>query len=160
MLTVRTSGDLEVPSLLDRLCPPDEESGTLGMPASRDTVLRDLEWLFNTESPLGNWLRGREENHPEVSASVLNFGLRNVFAQNATDLTRLEELIAEGLARFEPRLVVEQQRLRATAEGQLIEVQIDGLLLSQRATRRIVVRTDLDTSVATLAFSENLNNRG
>jgi len=132
------------------------EMGSINAAAHRETVLRDMEWIFNSSSPMALRKDDWRTRYPEIASSVLNFGLREVFGGRVSDLDAVEFKISEGLAHFEPRLVVSRQKLRATQEGQLVEVQIEGSIIAQNADRRIIVRTDLETSMSSL----ELNSRG
>lgn len=128
-------------SLLDRL-----SSGVADRPPEyEDSVLRDLDWLFNASSPLGSTPPEVLARYPGVADSVLNFGLRNVFGRVLHDLTQIEQEVASALARFEPRLKVQSRKLRLSREGRLIEIEICGTLLDSGAQRSLWVRTDLRT---------------
>jgi predicted component of type VI protein secretion system len=128
-------------SLLDRLS-SDVADPPLGY---EDSVLRDLEWLFNASSPMSDTPPEVLARYPRVADSVLNFGLRNVFGHVLHDLTEIEQEVASALARFEPRLKVQSQKPHLTSGGQLIEIEIRGTLLDNGAQRSLWVRTDLRT---------------
>ncbi len=156
-------------SLLDRLAAPnsrDELSGALrpgkegeapGLRAEefQDTVLRDLEWLFNAASPLGLMDAKFRRKYPHVAASVLGYGLRGVLGRVVRDPAEIESQIETALTTFEPRLEIEDMSLKLTREGQLIEVEIRGLLLTQQARRRLYIRTDLETLDSKLNTENN-----
>ena len=111
----------------------------------KDTVLRDLEWLFNAVSPLGLEETALRRKYPHAASSVLGYGLRGVLGRVVHDPDEIEEQVEMALAIFEPRLVVEDMSLHVSREGQLMEIEIRGLLLTQRARRQLWIRTELET---------------
>lgn len=154
-----------IPSLFDRLCPPEpadsgqveylswtegKETPGLSEAHFREGVLRDLEHLFNAMSPLGMLSADTLKRYPNVAGSVLNYGLRNIFGTVVEDIGRVERQVADALARFEPRLAVNRQSLRATSEGRLVEIELDGVLLILQAQRHLKIRTDLETLASRL----------
>jgi len=158
------------PSLLDRLTSPDawkvatgahaeaeETEGGTGLRENefRDSVLRDLEWLFNASPSLGTESPEVLRRHPRAAKSVLNFGLRHLLGQTVHDLTEVERQIETVLERFEPRLIIEEKRAQLSSGGHLIEIELEGLLLTQQATRRLRIRTDLDTLNSKLSVETN-----
>jgi len=111
-----------------------------------DRIKRDLEWLFNASSPLA--LSGDSDlrrKYPRTASSVLNYGLRGVLGRVVHDPAEIQRQVEQALAAFEPRMIVENLSLKLTREGQLIEIEIQGLLLTERARRRLWIRTDLQT---------------
>ncbi len=154
-----------LPSLFDRLCTPEptdagqlevlswtegKESPGVSEGHFREGVLRDLENLFNTMSPLGLLPAETLRRYPNVARSALNYGLRNIFGTVVDDIGRVERQVADALARFEPRLAVSRQSLRATSEGRLVEIELDGVLLTLQAQRHLKIRTDLETLASKL----------
>lgn len=98
------------PALLDRLTDDEPGSRTESREARvvdinrlREIIRRDLAWLLNS-----NNLSGLidEEHYPEVTNSVLNYGVREVSGEFSTE--RRAELIRESMKqaieRFEPRI--------------------------------------------------------
>jgi predicted component of type VI protein secretion system len=83
--------------------------------------------------------------YPRVAASVLNYGLRNVFGKVLHDVSEIERQVTFALATFEPRLKVESQSVQLSREGLLVEIEIEGTLLTSRASRALRIRTDLST---------------
>jgi type VI secretion system protein ImpF len=157
------------PSLLDRITAPstrDEISGASrvaskseepGVSAEvyHDSVLRDLGWLFNSVSPLGLDDERLRRKYPRVAASVLGYGLRGMLGRVVHDLAEVEKQVESSLATFEPRLVVEDMALKVSRTGQLMEIEIRGLLLTQQARRQIWIRTDLETLDSRLKTEAN-----
>ena len=144
------------PALLDRLTDdePDKrqepiEARVLSKRRLRQSVLRDLAWLFNaTRLETGAELAGA----PYVRSSVVNFGLpalsgRGVSSLDSTDLTKA---IREAILNFEPRILPDTLRVTTMLEpGQLdhhnvVGVQIHGELWAQPVPLEFLVRTDFD----------------
>ena len=98
------------PSLLDRLTDLEPERKTEGRDARvidirrlRDIIRRDLAWLLNA----GNQDTLIDaDRYPHVTASVLNFGVRDV-AGDFSSPTRVDDIrkaIARAITLFEPRI--------------------------------------------------------
>lgn len=146
-------------SLLDRLTAPrsdeyltgqrvpvrDGGQSTVRDEVYRDGVLRDLEWLFNAVAPLGLADSDLRRRYPRTAASVIGYGLRGILGRVVHDPGEIEKQVATALRTFEPRLVVEEMSLRVSREGQLVEIEIKGLLLTQHVKRQLWIRTDLET---------------
>jgi type VI secretion system protein ImpF len=84
----------------------------LSMRRIRQCVIRDLETLFNCPAPSEN---RQYEDYPEVSTSVLNFGipgLAGTYASNL-DLNVLERRVRQAIWDFEPRLARSSVKVRA-----------------------------------------------
>lgn len=140
------------PSLLDRLTDdePDKQvesrdnrSASLGR--LRESVLRDLNWLFNATQYSGDLA-----DHPEVQASVVNYGLPAVSGRPASslELGELSRSLREVLLRFEPRLVPHTVRVhaepRSEAQHNVISFRMEAQLWSQPIPLEIYMRTDMD----------------
>lgn len=140
------------PSLLDRLTDdePDKQveardnrSASLGR--LRESVLRDLNWLFNATQYSGDL-----SDQPEVACSVINFGLPAVSGRPASslELGELARALREVLLRFEPRLVPHTVRVFAEPHGDaahnVISFRMEAQLWSQPIPLEIFMRTDMD----------------
>lgn len=142
-------------TLLDRLkAPESSELLSGGRSAGReglredlyqDTVLRDLQWLFNAASPLGLSEAAFRRKYPRVAVSVLSYGLRGVLGRVVENPREIRDQVEEALTAFEPRLEIEDLSLKLTREGQLMEIEIKGILRTEEARRRLWIRTDLQT---------------
>lgn len=143
------------PALLDRLTDeaPHEatESETrrvMNKSQLRQAVLRDLGWLFNATQNQPSWV----EEHPDIAASVLNFGLPPLAGQRVSrlDVHELERTIAQAIRRFEPRILPETLVVTALEAGSvldthnLIEFEIRGHMWAQPVPLEILLRTRLD----------------
>src|SRR5262249_6567483 len=97
------------PCLLDRLTDDEPasqvESRTQRVIAHqkyRRGVLRDLEWLFNTQGYL--LVTGMEpfdlRDYPQAFRSVINFGTRQLCGLTAPDMEKLQEELEAALQVF------------------------------------------------------------
>jgi type VI secretion system protein ImpF len=143
------------PALLDRLTDhaPAERSEAetqrvMSKAQLRQAVLRDLGWLFNATQPQPQWVR----SHPDIAASVLNFGLPPLSGQRVSrlDVHELERAIAQAIRAFEPRLLPASLSVRALESvgvldtHNMIDFEIRGLLWAQPVPLEILLRTRLD----------------
>jgi type VI secretion system protein ImpF len=143
------------PALLDRLTDeaPGSASarGTQGFTLSdlRRSVLRDLNWLFNTSQ----LLKPEEaRNWPQVKNSVLNYGLPSLsgMAASGVDLVQLERTLRQAILDFEPRILPDSVSVKAMLEGgsldhhNTISLHIEGLLWAQPVPIEFLLRTQLD----------------
>src|SRR6185503_11307201 len=143
------------PSLLDRLT--DEAPGNPaqrgGMSVSlselRRTVLRDLNWLFNTSQ----LMRPEQlESWPQVRNSVVNYGLPPLSGLNASGLNvvQLERSLRQAIIDFEPRILPDSVSVKAELEREsldhhnLLSLHIEALLWAQPVPIELLLRSQLD----------------
>ena len=111
------------PALLDRLTDeePDKkheprEARVLSKSRMRQSVLRDLAWLFNATR-----LEAVADltKVPNVRRSVLNFGLPAMSGKTASsfDVTDLTRAIREAILTFEPRILPASLEIKALHRG-------------------------------------------
>ena len=144
------------PALLDRLTDdePDKkleprEARVLSKSRLRQSVLRDLAWLFNaTRLDAVDDLAGT----PHVRRSVLNFGLPAMSGRTASslDVTDLTRAVRDAIVNFEPRILPSTLEIRTLLEAgaldhhNVIGVEIHGRLWAQPVPLEFLVRTDFD----------------
>jgi type VI secretion system protein ImpF len=147
--------DRILPSLLDRLtdeAPGSAASARAGHAVTlselRQSVLRDLNWLFNAVRPLR---REELEAHPQVGNSVINYGLPALsgVAASSLDLVQLERALRQAIIDFEPRMLPDSVSVRALLEESLdqhnvVSLHIEGLLWAQPVPLELLLRTRLD----------------
>ena len=151
------------PSLLDRLTDmqPDRQqesrdARTLNFRRLKQSVVRDLEWLFNTGS-----LSPAEDlsNFPEVARSVLNYGVSGLVGSHISSVEpeRLIKMLRQAVIDFEPRI------LPATLSIRIIEAEddrfknslafeIEGQLWAHPLPEHLYVRTTMDLELRTFAM--------
>jgi type VI secretion system protein ImpF len=143
------------PSLLDRLTDnePDErqesrEKRILSPSRLRESVRRDLTWLFNTPNlstvlDLGPF--------PLVAESVVNYGLPSLAGRttSSVDIPEMERLLRDAIWRFEPRLIKNTIRVRLVADPALMShnamsFYIEAELWAQPIPLRLFLKTEID----------------
>ena len=144
------------PALLDRLTDeePDKkleprEARVLSKRRMRESVLRDLAWLFNTTQLAAVDLLAAA---PHVRRSVLNFGLPAMSGRTASslDVTDLTRAVREAILTFEPRILPSTLEIKTLVEAGVLDhhnvigVEIHGQLWAQPVPLEFLVRTDFD----------------
>jgi type VI secretion system protein ImpF len=152
------------PCLLDRLT--DEEPGKLeesrnqrvvSLQRYRRGVLRDLEWLFNSDGYLR--VEGLEpfrlKDYPEAYRSVINFGIRQLCGVTSPNPAHLQEELADSLQVFEPRISPRSLTVRVNVERNLVNFDIEGDLWANPLPEHLHVKTmvDLETGHCLLGDS-------
>lgn len=154
------------PSLLDRLTDdePDKlqesrEKRVLSSQRLRDSVRRDLNWLFNTTnlSSLQSL-----DLYPEVERSTVNYGLPDLAGRTASSIDRdlLERMLKRAIWEFEPRLIRNTVRVKLVIEASELNhnamcISIQAELWSQPLPVRLFLRTDLDLETGDAMVSED-----
>lgn len=141
------------PCLLDRLT--DEEPGkqeesrsqrVISHQKYRRGVLRDLEWLFNSQAYLRQ--EGLEafqlKDYPEAYRSVLNYGIRQLVGLTAPDMERLQEELGEAIQTFEPRMTSRNLVIRADMDRNLVTFELHGELWANPLPEQLHVKTTVD----------------
>jgi type VI secretion system protein ImpF len=152
------------PSLLDRLADDDprqtgesREQRVLSLRQLRESILRDLAWLLNTEN--------LESVHdldglPDVRNSVLNFGIPTMAGSTAsgTRTDELERTIRTAILAFEPRLLADTVEVHATAIDQMnrqaLTIEIEAEMWAQPVPLRMFLRTELDLETGEVQVTE------
>jgi type VI secretion system protein ImpF len=154
------------PALLDRLTDeePDKqvesrEARVLSKRRLRESVLRDLAWLFNATQ-----LEAVETlaKAPYVRRSVVNFGLPAMSGKSASsfDVTDLTRAIREAILTFEPRILPASLAIETLLEpGDLdhhnvIGIEIHGQLWAQPVPLEFLVRTDFDLETGRVRITD------
>jgi type VI secretion system protein ImpF len=143
------------PSLLDRLTDNEPEQRQeprdkriLSPSRLRESVRRDLTWLFNTPN-LTTVLD--LANFPAVAESVLNYGLPSLSGRTtaSVDIPEMERLLRQAIWIFEPRLNKSSIRVRLVADPLLmshnaLSFSIEAELWAQPIPLRLFLKTDID----------------
>ncbi len=150
-----TPKDRLQPSLLDRLTDeePDQpqesrEKRVLSMSRLRESVLRDLGWLFNASSAASD---EDLERYPFAARSVINFGLPPLTGTTAygLDLEMLERALRQVILDFEPRILRNTVRVRAALTEErmshnALTFEIEGELWGQPLPQQLYLKTEID----------------
>ena len=136
------------PALLDRLTDdePDKkqeprEARVLSRSRMRQSVLRDLAWLFNAT---------RLESSTDLSPAPY-------VRRSVTDLTRA---IREAILSFEPRILPSTLEINTLLEGgdldhhNVLGVEIHGQLWAQPVPMEFLVRTDFDLETGKVKITD------
>jgi type VI secretion system protein ImpF len=161
-----TTSERLQPSLLDRLTDDEPEQlqesrerRILSSQRLRDSVRRDLNWLFNATNftsvePLAD--------HPEVERSTINYGLPDFAGRIASSIEReaLERLLRRAIVDYEPRLIRSTIRVKLTVDDTLdhnaMNFSIQAELWAQPLPLRLFLRTDLDLETGEAIVSEGV----
>jgi type VI secretion system protein ImpF len=141
------------PCLLDRLTDDEPDKAQEGRSQRvishqkyRRGVLRDLEWLFNSQAYLR--LDGLEsfrlQDYPEAYRSVINFGVRQLCGLTTPNMDRLQEELGEAVRVFEPRLAARNLDIRADKDRNMVTLEINGELWANPLPEQLHVKTTLD----------------
>ena len=154
------------PALLDRLTDdePDKkveprEARVLSKRRLRESVLRDLAWLFNATQLEAV---GTLATVPYVRRSVLNFGLPAMSGKAASsfDVTDLIRAIREAILNFEPRILPSTLEIRTLLEAgdldhhNVLGIEIHGELWAQPVPLEFLVRTDFDLETGKVRITD------
>ena len=125
----------------------------------RQSVLRDLAWLFNaTRLDAVTDLA----NAPYVRRSVLNFGLPALSGTTASslDVNDLARAVREAILTFEPRILPATLEIRTVVEAgaldhhNVIGVEIRGELWAQPVPLEFLVRTEFDLETGAVQIAD------
>jgi type VI secretion system protein ImpF len=143
------------PSLLDRLTDDEPEQKQesrdkriLSPARLRESVRRDLSWLFNT--PNMESVTDLEA-FPQVAQSVVNFGLPGLAGRTTSglELEDLERLLRQAIWSFEPRLLRSSIKVRLVADlrqmsHNALSFFIEAELWAQPIPLRLFLKTEID----------------
>lgn len=153
------------PSLLDRLTDnePDRnvegrEHRVLSPARLRESVRRDLSWLFNSI----NLTSVQDlENFPHVERSTLNYGIPDLSGKTASTVhgPTLEKVLRQAIWEFEPRLLRKSVRVKLVQDREsythnAITILIEAELWAQPIPLRLFLRTDVDLETGQVKVSE------
>jgi type VI secretion system protein ImpF len=114
----------------------------------KDSVKRDLEWLFNTRRTFDY----RIDSHEQIRTSVYAYGLPDITSVNigsVNDQRRLVNVMKESVGLFERRLKNVQIHFQPVVGGsRSLQFTISGVLLMDPAPEEVRIDTVLDSSSA------------
>jgi type VI secretion system protein ImpF len=153
------------PSLLDRLTDhaPDSrretyDQQTLTMQQLRQAVLRDLAWLLNTSN-----LQSSEDlsDTPLAASSTINFGVPGFagMVRGGGRSMGLENLIADAIRNFEPRIRPESIRVRLRPMDDdnplpSLVFDIEGELWAQPVPQQLFLETSIELETRLVVVSD------
>ena len=153
------------PSLLDRLTDdePDRQQESrdkrvLSPLRLRDSVRRDLSWLFNaTQLATVEDL----EAYPHVQRSAVNFGIPDLAGRSLSsiDPVAVERLLRRAIWDFEPRLLRSSVKVRLVDRADqehhnALYFTIEADLWAQPVPLRLFLKTELDLEDGSVRISE------
>jgi len=125
----------------------------------RRGVLRDLEWLFNTNAYLR--LEGAEDfnlrDYPEAWNSVINYGTRQLCGLSAPDMEGLKEELAAAIRFFEPRITSRGLHIETNMEKNLVAFEIQGELWANPLPEMLHVKTQVDLETGQCLMGDALH---
>ncbi len=153
------------PSLLDRLTDdePDRavesrDKRVLSPYKLRESVRRDLSWLFNTTN-LASVVD--LDKYPQVESSTVNFGLPDLTGRTAGSIhiPTLEKLLRRAIWEFEPRLLKDTVRVKLIRDTNnyspnALVFTIEAELWAQPIPLRLFLRTDVDLETGEIAVTD------
>lgn len=156
------------PSLLDRLTDEEPEKRQesrdkriLSPARLRESVRRDLAWLFNTVS-LGAVID--LDDYPQVQRSTLNYGLPDLAGRTASsvDKAALERTLRRVIWEFEPRLNPRNRngvKVRLEIDNEQMNhnamcFTIEAELWAQPLPLRLFLKTEIDLENGEISVSE------
>jgi type VI secretion system protein ImpF len=135
------------------------EQRVMSLERLKQSVLRDLAWLLNTEYLEAAYSL---DAYPDVRSSVLNYGIPSIVGLTITDLTdtmrgALAKTLRDAIVRFEPRLDPDSILVRTHADkeqmdGRTLTFEIEAELIAEPAPLRLLLTSivDLENGHATL----------
>ena len=143
------------PSLLDRLTDDEphnqqesREKRVLSMHKLRESVLRDVSWLLNTDS-----LESVTDlsAYPEVAQSVLNFGIKDLAGKTGSGVSssEIEKELKQAISIFESRILPNTLNIQVLSSDKMnhhaLSFDIEANLWAQPLPLHLYLRTEIDT---------------
>jgi len=131
----------------------------LSLDRLRQCILRDIRWLLNTGHL--HQLQPLDE-YPEVKQSTVNYGVPDLSGNvlSVADLPRLEQAVRQAILDFEPRMLRQSVRVRATVNANtmssnMLSFEIEGNLWAQPLPTRMFMRTAIDLETGEVEVFED-----
>ncbi len=165
------SRDRLLPALLDRLI--DErphqttestESRVLSKAGLRQSVLRDLAWLFNSQAAVTGTIDG--DVFPHALHSTINYGIAPLSGVlvSKLDLGDLEQMLRQAIIDFEPRLLPDSVSVRGIVptdplgHHNALTFEITARLWAQPYPLELLLKTDLDLETGMVELKDRSGN--
>lgn len=143
------------PSLLDRLTDDEpisqqesRDKRVLSMHKLRQSVLRDVSWLLNTDS-LDSVVDLTA--YQEVAQSVLNFGINDLAGKTivSASLSEMEKRLKKAIEIYEPRILPNTLKVQVMTSEEMnqhaLSFDIEADLWAQPLPLHLYLRTEIDT---------------
>ena len=121
-------------------------------------MLRDLAWLLNT-GQLGT--TDDLERYPEVSKSVLNFGIPDITGLSiaGTDTASLEKVVRDAIVNFEPRIAANSVRVTIVKNDKdmnrnAMVFNIEGQLWAEPTPVTLYLKTEIDLETGDMSVAD------
>jgi len=125
----------------------------------KEAVIRDLGWLLNSVS-LDVCVD--LEAYPEVSRSVLNFGLPDISGHTTStiDVRTVENSLKRAIRQFEPRIIRNSLRVKVHSNPSdmshnSLVFEIQGAVFGQPSPFQIVLRSELNLECGEFSVAED-----
>jgi type VI secretion system protein ImpF len=125
----------------------------------RRSVLRDMEWLFNTSA---KWTGDEIEDFPQVVSSVLNYGIPDLcgLTSSSVEPIEVERAVEEAIRHFEPRILSNSLTVIADADADevgtnAVRFEIRGMLWAQPLPEQLYVKTNVDLETGNCKIQES-----
>lgn len=153
------------PSLLDRLTDDDPENSkesreqrVLSLRKLRDSVKRDLAWLFNTTHlEVVQSLNA----YPQVISSVVNYGVPEFSGHTLKNVEPMdiERQIKQSIINFEPRILPQSIRIRLFKDEEemshnALYFEIEGTLWAQPTPLQMYLKTEIDLDLGEVQVTD------
>ncbi len=151
-----TAKDRMLPSLFDRLIDnePDKKQEAvnnymLSHSVLRQSVLRDLQWLFNN---INSEFEHDLTPFPEIRQSVYNFGLPPLSGKCISEIEwgDIQHRIISAIHIFEPRIIPDELEVHCVSDTHsltlynMLSVEIKGFLWCVPRPLEFLFRSDID----------------
>ena len=154
------------PSLLDRLTDlqPEktkESSSQQSMSQSqfKNAVIRDLGWLLNS---VALEVCVDLERFPEVSRSVLNYGLPDLSGHTSStvNVRSVEKSIRAAIRQFEPRIIRNSLKVNVHSNPDAMShnsmvFEIEAAVFGQPSPFQVVLKSELDLECGEFQLTES-----
>ena len=154
------------PCLLDRLTDDDPRNQNesrnqrvVSVQKYKRGVLRDLEWLFNSAAhlPEEGAKKFRLSDYPDAFKSVLNYGTRQLCGLFAPEMRELESQLADALKLYEPRILRNSLRIKASMERNMIVMELHGELWANPLPEQLFIKTTIDLETGQCMLGDRSN---
>lgn len=165
------SRDRLLPALFDRLIDdrPHEavestESRVLSKMGLRQSVLRDLAWLFNAQAAVDDAIDG--EVFAYAKHSTINYGIAPLSGSlvSKLDMSDLEGMLRQAIIDFEPRILADSLVVRGVAptdplgHHNALSFEITARLWAQPYPLELLLKTDLDLETGMVELKDRSGN--